>query len=1080
MNLPELDANFYSGPIRNHAANLAVLLPNSSSSSSLHMQLGHEKTAYMRNSPSMKALESMLNSKKRPQIADTIAEEPRTPPAPPAPPVAQPEPPADSSSVQSFQTASSVDLSPSKHTAKSGRTDGTSSTYDETPELVLHAQFHTVKPTTKDFSPSLRAIPAFQNEAYSDHDDTLIENEHKPTRLMIPDDIVVEKETRPAQKSREVEDSKKNGQETTASTPKAGVAASATLPDLQKHRSGSSFSLALKNKEQPALPNRHRRSSTLSDLTQKYFVKEERKQAKERETSGKKQSMESQTPKKGQAKSKRFSFMGLFKKKEPQVLPASASSPALVPTPNKSARTSMFKRSKSTDTVNQLNVAKDESKRREMGRREKEREQEKRNRERKRQEKEAGTKETSLEKKTTPHAPSSRPEEFLHSSDTLAQVALQPTKIASPTINPPSTLPVGLSAPRLPALAAAPDLPKPPVAGLIREVSDYELNETYALSDPDDMYDADNLSEDPATPYQPGRYDEEMKLEAGFGSPFEVAYSPDAVKLEKIGTEIETKIPAKEAEAGPSKEATKEATHSDHDQLLGETLFPRSLSAQEVHSIVSLERLRSIRSVRSKRNSFVNYNGSDDNVVQYNGSISVPTSGMTRSDSILKRLREGVKEDLRKGQEAQRLKESFLSPRGEQRGLQSSRESHAGYLSPYRASGSVTPDGDLANFAEFSDFLDFDNIDFQLSPLGVGTPESRSPVGVAEPEVVPRVEKVETVQVVDGEEKTQSMAVQKESDTASESEPGSRESHQSSSQVRGSPQVDPNHLVQDRQDPSAALSPPNAPRLHFSGPSVVVTSSPDAHEYTGPLTPNLETIDKFNSPVERAQPSAARPISMSFRGVRGPNFGEKLTMHEVRSSESHQLFNISFGDDLTELAAGGGFGDLDDSDESDGLDSEFAPEASSLPELPLTPQQLRQAPLQEPRVPFSAHRSLENKENIPVVPAAGTKPLFLHRRMSLWATDPLASPSLMNLFISRTFKRLPKVAVESVSAPEVRFSSRIILYDTYNGDDYDRHPDTATCNQLTPALAQMIRNEINEVKREMEVHRDLQCYTHFF
>ncbi|GMG19214.1 unnamed protein product [Ambrosiozyma monospora] len=64
--------------------------------------------------------------------------------------------------------------------------------------------------------------------------------------------------------------------------------------------------------------------------------------------------------------------------------------------------------------------------------------------------------------------------------------------------------------------------------------------------------------------------------------------------------------------------------------------------------------------------------------------------------------------------------------------------------------------------------------------------------------------------------------------------------------------------------------------------------------------------------------------------------------------------------------------------------------------------------------------------------------------------------------------------------PKVRFSSRILLYDTYTEDEYDRHPESGTCNNLTPQLAIMIKNELNEVKAEMEVHELSRCYTHFF
>lgn len=62
----------------------------------------------------------------------------------------------------------------------------------------------------------------------------------------------------------------------------------------------------------------------------------------------------------------------------------------------------------------------------------------------------------------------------------------------------------------------------------------------------------------------------------------------------------------------------------------------------------------------------------------------------------------------------------------------------------------------------------------------------------------------------------------------------------------------------------------------------------------------------------------------------------------------------------------------------------------------------------------------------------------------------------------------------------VKFSSKIILYETYDEFEYDRHPDISTCNQLTPQLAQMIKAELNELKGEMDVHEESRCYTQFF
>lgn len=63
---------------------------------------------------------------------------------------------------------------------------------------------------------------------------------------------------------------------------------------------------------------------------------------------------------------------------------------------------------------------------------------------------------------------------------------------------------------------------------------------------------------------------------------------------------------------------------------------------------------------------------------------------------------------------------------------------------------------------------------------------------------------------------------------------------------------------------------------------------------------------------------------------------------------------------------------------------------------------------------------------------------------------------------------------------KVNFSSKIVLYDTYSLEEYDRRPEIATCNMLTPQSAHMIKAELNQLKTEMEVHEASRCYTQFF
>ncbi|EEA26456.1 bud neck involved protein [Talaromyces marneffei ATCC 18224] len=81
-----------------------------------------------------------------------------------------------------------------------------------------------------------------------------------------------------------------------------------------------------------------------------------------------------------------------------------------------------------------------------------------------------------------------------------------------------------------------------------------------------------------------------------------------------------------------------------------------------------------------------------------------------------------------------------------------------------------------------------------------------------------------------------------------------------------------------------------------------------------------------------------------------------------------------------------------------------------------------------------------------------------------------------------------KYGSESKSAPitphpaaakSIVFSPRIQFHETWPSGEYDRRGDTATCNKLTPLLAQQIKEELNTFKMEMEVHETSKIYTHF-
>ncbi|KTW26658.1 hypothetical protein T552_02667 [Pneumocystis carinii B80] len=67
------------------------------------------------------------------------------------------------------------------------------------------------------------------------------------------------------------------------------------------------------------------------------------------------------------------------------------------------------------------------------------------------------------------------------------------------------------------------------------------------------------------------------------------------------------------------------------------------------------------------------------------------------------------------------------------------------------------------------------------------------------------------------------------------------------------------------------------------------------------------------------------------------------------------------------------------------------------------------------------------------------------------------------------------------STKSLSFSPKITIYDTWPSFEYDRRGEIATCNRLTPILAQRIKEELNTYKLdEMIVHEQSRRFTHFF
>lgn len=555
-----------------------------------------------------------------------------------------------------------------------------------------------------------------------------------------------------------------------------------------------------------------------------------------------------------------------------------------------------------------------------------------------------------------------------------------------------------------------------------------------------------------------------------FGSPFKVDYksSTNTPKLEASHDKLSTL----------SEEEKPKAKSDVSDQLLGETLFPKSLSAQEVESIVSLERSRSMRSIKSnKRNSFVNYDGSDDNIIQYDGtrasSPNLDTATMSRSNSILKNSN-------------------------------SKRNLNVENMNSINAQ--MFNDESMDNYddlIEFTDYIDLDNLDFSISPKEIA---EKSPVIMSSsPSLLSdkfdQFQQKNQQQLINENDQNQlNSTSDKEFDTSSIQEipppvgylkssdappiilntpPPSQDDDPKQQILLSQVEEEQANVPVEKIDSSEPVKGPLTPNLEI----ISANQIPESPESINDLTESNNFIEKSpilgtayqNSPIINENGKNVmnnRPISMSFRGLKGPSFGGKLAMHDLRSSDSHQSFNMSFGDDEEDeeneaptSEVGGGFGSSDEED-NDSLDRIENKENDY--RNPVARQQI------------SSKFGQEN--NFSQLAPPNPLPVFTHNKIPLISSNSSSPKSFSSMF-SRKLKKSPPIqnnARAAIIKDGVRFSSRIILYDTYNCDEYDRHPDNATCNQLTPALAQQIKDELNEFKSEMSIHEHSRCHTHFF
>lgn len=213
---------------------------------------------------------------------------------------------------------------------------------------------------------------------------------------------------------------------------------------------------------------------------------------------------------------------------------------------------------------------------------------------------------------------------------------------------------------------------------------------------------------------------------------------------------------------------------------------------------------------------------------------------------------------------------------------------------------------------------------------------------------------------------------------------------------------------------------------------LVATPSPERGRFQASPRESLSPTSHAYIPKNTAEPTGARPLSMSFKGLHHSN--------QLNQSSSYE--------------------------------SDIRAPLDAATVAPHQPEESFKEPLDaeytQPQFP-----SRWDDENEYGLSADSSKEFSFE-------TDP---PSQLSTTSDGHWSGYPaeKADVYKPSGNrKLHFSSKIILYETYAEDEYDRRPELATCNQLTPQLAMMIRDELNELKSSMEVHPSSEQYTHFF
>ncbi|EPZ36856.1 hypothetical protein ROZALSC1DRAFT_28985 [Rozella allomycis CSF55] len=88
-------------------------------------------------------------------------------------------------------------------------------------------------------------------------------------------------------------------------------------------------------------------------------------------------------------------------------------------------------------------------------------------------------------------------------------------------------------------------------------------------------------------------------------------------------------------------------------------------------------------------------------------------------------------------------------------------------------------------------------------------------------------------------------------------------------------------------------------------------------------------------------------------------------------------------------------------------------------------------------------------------------------------SDDESKPGILKGILKNEFKEDNHKSMKSV-----KFQDDIVIGITHSGDEYERKGEFNL--NITPVMAYLIKQELNALKREMDIHEDSRKYTHFY